>query len=412
MIKPSNETYSKDLTDLPQTGQELLLLPSAQTTPSHEIILISEDAQLIQFVQSELKTIGQVKVVSFPHSQNDDPSMRAAQLIICDSLADISTLIRSLQAKDSAEIPILILERPTHSSQIRALLGKGISDLLRFPWDGEELRLRVSIHIEIHNAKKTMRQVLDQSSTSLEVLAESVTLKARELSKINRLKDEFMAVLSHELRNPINVISGFSEILLNHCDDHETTLEAAEAIHRNAQFQVKLVQDLMDLSRGLAGKLLLDCQDMEVCSVLKELLPSVQSAARKKNQQLFVKIQTSGLIHGDPQRISQILWNLISNSIKFTPDGGTIEINLQKDGGMVVFTVQDTGVGINREFLPEIFNEFHQQDPDITKNFGGLGLGLAIVKQIVDLHHGTVTAESDGVGRGAVFTVQLPALPN
>ena len=211
----------------------------------------------------------------------------------------------------------------------------------------------------------------------------------------------------------MNVISGFAEVLLQGCEDPQTVQESAQAIYRNAQVQIKLVTDLLDVSRGITGKLVLDPRPMDLKNLINDIIPPAREAASKKGVLLIVSSEiTSGTINGDPARISQVIWNLLSNSLKFTPSGGQIEVHLSGNNQWIELKIKDSGVGIDPNFLPKVFERFLQQDSSITKNFGGLGLGLAIVRHIVELHGGQVQAHSDGIGQGATFTVLLPLLSN
>ncbi|BDI15285.1 hypothetical protein ANSO36C_10870 [Nostoc cf. commune SO-36] len=235
---------------------------------------------------------------------------------------------------------------------------------------------------------------------------------ARQQAEIaNKIKDEFLAVLSHELRTPLNSILGWSKMLRTRNFDEKTTNRALETIERNAKLQTQLIEDLLDVSRILQGKLNLNICPVSLVMVVEAALETVQLAAQAKS----IQIQTIfdprlGQVMGDPNRLQQVVWNLLSNAVKFTPAGGRVEIRLMEVGNQAQIQVSDTGKGISPEFLPYVFDYFRQADGTITRTFGGLGLGLAIVRKVVEMHGGIVQAESSGEELGATFTVELPLL--
>ncbi|MEP0983051.1 response regulator [Leptolyngbya sp. FACHB-17] len=237
----------------------------------------------------------------------------------------------------------------------------------------------------------------------------------------NRIKDEFLAMLSHELRSPLNAIIGWLSLLRSRQFDGATTTRALETVERNAKAQARLVEDLLDVSRVLQGKLRLTLRPLELLPVVEAAIDTVRPTAEAKNIQLHLALDPQiGKVSGDAERLQQVIWNLMSNAVKFTPKGGRVEVKLEKAGtdadgqSALAFdaqiTVSDTGQGIKSEFLPYVFDRFRQADSSITRTHGGLGLGLAIVRHLVDLHGGQVFADSAGEGRGATFTVRLPLL--
>ena len=236
---------------------------------------------------------------------------------------------------------------------------------------------------------------------------------AREQAETaNRIKDEFLAVLSHELRSPLNPILGWSKLLRGGKLDDTRTEYALETIERNAQLQVQLIDDLLDISRILSGKLTLNVAPVDLSFITSAALETVRLAAEAKALQIQTILSpTVGRVNGDAGRLQQVIWNLLSNAVKFTPTGGCITLKLDSVGTNAHIQVTDTGKGINPDFLPYVFEYFRQEDGATTRKFGGLGLGLAIVRQIVELHGGTVTVASLGEGQGATFTVQIPVAP-
>ncbi|MBG1245001.1 PAS domain S-box protein [Nostoc sp. NZL] len=229
----------------------------------------------------------------------------------------------------------------------------------------------------------------------------------------NRIKDEFLAVLSHELRTPLNPILGWAKLLRTRKFDEPTKIRALETIERNAKLQTQLIGDLLDVSRILQGKVRLNLYAVDLKVAIASALETVHLAAEAKSIQIQTVLSNDiGKVLGDSDRLQQVMWNLLSNAVKFTPTDGQVEVHLQQVGLDAQIQVIDTGKGINPEFLPYVFDYFRQADAKTTRVFGGLGLGLAIVRHLVELHGGTVQAESLGEGQGATFTVRLPLLKN
>jgi PAS domain S-box-containing protein len=235
---------------------------------------------------------------------------------------------------------------------------------------------------------------------------------AREQAEAaNRVKDEFLAVLSHELRTPLNPILGWAKLLRTRRFDSQAADRALEIIERNAKLQVQLIEDLLDVSRILQGKVGLNPCPVNLVTPIEAALETVRLSAEAKGIQIQTVLNPEvGQIHGDANRLQQVMWNLLSNAIKFTPSGGEVEVRLEKIGGQAQIQISDTGQGISPDFLPHVFEYFRQADATTTRHFGGLGLGLAIVHYLVELHGGTIKAESPGRDLGATFTVQLPVM--
>ncbi|MBC7969343.1 MAG: PAS domain-containing protein [Verrucomicrobia bacterium] len=231
-----------------------------------------------------------------------------------------------------------------------------------------------------------------------------------ESERVNRIKDEFLAVLSHELRSPLNPILGWTKLLQTRKLDEPKTITALEIIERNAKAQCQLIDDLLDMARVLRGKLSLNVCPVNLLKVIESAIDTVQTAAIAKSIQINPVLLAVGQVAGDAVRLQQIVWNLLTNAAKFTPSGGRIDIRLEPSDNQAQITITDTGKGISPDFLPHIFESFRQEDASVTRNHGGLGLGMAIVYQLVEAHGGTVTADSPGEGKGATFTVRLPLL--
>ncbi|MBL1178055.1 hybrid sensor histidine kinase/response regulator [Pantanalinema sp. GBBB05] len=230
-----------------------------------------------------------------------------------------------------------------------------------------------------------------------------------EAEATNRIKDEFLAVLSHELRTPLNPILGWSKLLRTGRLDATKTALALETIERNAKLQTQLIEDLLDVSRIMQGKLNLNMAPVNLSSIIKAAIETVQLAAEAKSIQIQIQLEPEiGQVLGDTARLQQVIWNLLTNAVKFTAEGGQIQIHLKRLGSQAQIQVSDTGKGVHPDFLPYVFEYFRQEDGKTTRKFGGLGLGLAIVRHLVELHGGTVAADSAGEDQGATFTVRLP----
>ncbi|MEH2175664.1 hybrid sensor histidine kinase/response regulator [Nostoc sp.] len=246
-------------------------------------------------------------------------------------------------------------------------------------------------------------------------LEKALRQQAEELKQANRNKDEFLAILSHELRSPLNPILGWSSLLKSRKFDEVTTSRALETIERNAQLQIQLIDELLDVSRIIRGKLNLTFATVNLVAVIDAALETVRLIAETKSIQIKVQVDRNvGKVSGDYNRLQQVVGNLLSNAVKFTPSRGSVEVSLSLSRELTspsaLIQVKDTGQGISPEFLPHVFEYFRQADSSTTRTFGGLGLGLAIVRHLVELHGGTVKAASPGIGQGAVFTVRLPLM--
>ena len=240
-------------------------------------------------------------------------------------------------------------------------------------------------------------------------LLEAELAARREAEAANRAKDEFLATLSHELRTPLNAIVGWTRMLLDGTLDEANRERALQIIDRNAHLQAQLVTDILDVSRIITGKMALDIRPVDLSTVIGAALDTVRPSADGKRIRLRSTIEPSArFTTGDPQRLQQVVWNLLSNAIKFTPEDGFVDVDLAGRAEKLCLTVTDTGAGIPLPFLPHVFDRFRQADSSSTREHGGLGLGLAIVRHIVESHGGSVRAESDGVGQGARFVVELP----
>jgi PAS domain S-box-containing protein len=232
-----------------------------------------------------------------------------------------------------------------------------------------------------------------------------------EAQEASRMKDEFLAVLSHELRTPLNAIAGYTRLLRGGMLQGDKAERGLEAIDRNAAWLTQIVEDVLDVSRIVSGNLRMDVQPVELALVVHNAVATLQPAADAKGVALHTMLDARvGTVAGDRDRLQQVMWNLLSNAVKFTPRGGRVEVRLERPGAEVELVVSDTGAGIAREFLPHVFERFSQADSGTTRKTGGLGLGLAIARHIVEMHGGTIEAESAGANQGSTFRVRLPQM--
>ncbi len=286
------------------------------------------------------------------------------------------------------------------------------------PYEGREMPVRLQREmngpIEERFVDLLYQPLLEADGTISGVFSHGVDITdqvraRRSAEEANRVKDEFLATLSHELRTPLAAIMGWANILQ---DGQVTSAELARGlntIERNARAQAQLIEDILDVSRVITGKLRLDVQPVDVAGVIEEAVNTVLPAVQAKDLRLQRVLDAgASLVAGDPARLQQIVWNLLSNAIKFTPRGGRVQIRLERINSHVEIVVSDTGAGIAPEVLLHVFDRFRQADSSSTRSHGGLGLGLAIVRHLVELHGGSVEAHSKGLGKGAVFTVKLP----
>ena len=276
----------------------------------------------------------------------------------------------------------------------------------------EESRRRIqAINVELEQRVQERTAQLEASNRTKDELLMREQMIRAEAEAANRAKDEFLSVLSHELRTPLNAILGWSGMLRQRTLSQDKVLRALETIERNAKSQAQLIEDILDISRIITGKLRLQVRPVNLVPVIESAIESVRLAAEAKSIRLESVLDSqAGLLLGDANRLQQVLWNLLSNALKFTPKDGRVEIRLQRVNSHAEITVSDTGLGISSDFLPFVFDRFRQHDSSTTRTYGGLGLGLAIVRQLVELHGGTVTVVSPGIGQGTTFTVTLPAM--
>ncbi|MBF2001401.1 MAG: PAS domain S-box protein [Synechococcales cyanobacterium M58_A2018_015] len=321
----------------------------------------------------------------------------------------------------------LLQQIATSPEHLRFLRGCEPASLLVVPLVARQRKLGL---LHLCFTRSSLRRYTEADVTLAEELAYRMALALdnaqlyQQAQDANRLKDEFLAVLSHELRSPLNPILGWTKLLQSRQFDAQTTARALNTIERNVKLQAQLIEDLLDVSRILRGKLALTVAPVNLITTIEAALDTVRLAADAKSITLQMQLDARvGRVAGDANRLQQVFWNLFSNAVKFTPAGGRVEVRLEavenRESGIgknnspsyAQITVSDTGKGIRRDFLPYVFDCFRQEDGKTTRQYGGLGLGLAIVRSLTELHGGTVQAESAGEGQGATFIVRLPLLP-
>ena len=341
------------------------------------------------------------------------------------------------QHRNARHTPIILVT--AHADGVQSARGYelGVVDYIQVPVVAPVMRAKVGVFLDLfltraalaranqelesRVAERTAELVLSNERLRAEIEErlraenEREELLARErllrghAEELSRLKDQFLATMSHELRTPLNAIFGWITLLRTGRLDEATQARALETIERNARAQKRLVEDLLDVSRIVTGKLGLELADVVPQRVLQGAIATMQPAADAREVRIVPALgEVSGFVRGDPARLQQVFCNLLSNAIKFTAPGGRIDVELTMSGDHVQISVADTGQGIKPEFLPHVFERFRQEDGSISRRHGGLGLGLAIVHHLVELHSGTVAAQSDGEGCGARFVVRLP----
>ncbi|MGA9994119.1 MAG: PAS domain S-box protein [Pyrinomonadaceae bacterium] len=282
--------------------------------------------------------------------------------------------------------------------------------------DGTVIDVEITAHTLIFGGRRAELVLANDITERTRAEEERIKLireqqARKDAEEANRLKDEFLTTLSHELRTPLTSILGWSQLLNTGQLDEQSRERALETIERNALAQRQLIDDLLDVSRIITGKLRLDAYPTKLAPIVEAAVDAVQPTADAKGIKIHAMVELqNGAILGDPDRLQQIIWNLLSNAIKFTPQGGRVEVELTRADSQAQITVKDTGQGIAVEFLPYVFERFRQADSSSTRTYSGLGLGLALVRHLVELHGGSVFAQSEGEGGGATFIVRLPLM--
>nr|WP_229428147.1 response regulator [Massilia soli] len=318
------------------------------------------------------------------------------------------------QRARSADIPIIFVTAflADEIDRLKAY-QRGAADFMFTPVIPQILRAKVQVFVTLATKNEELRQQankLSQRTTELTATNKRLTREIEERQAAERkshAKDEFLAMLGHELRNPLSAISSAASLIGMAGAGADTVVRARTIIQRQSQHLSRIVDDLLDLSRAMSGKILLSRQATDVSALVGACLDTFRATGRTGNYSLNVDL-APGWVDGDPTRLEQIASNLIDNALKYTPAGGTIDINIAEDGDFVVLTVTDSGVGIAPELLPHVFDVFVQGAITIDRAQGGLGIGLALVRRLVELHGGSVSARSDGASAGSTFEIRLP----
>jgi len=328
-----------------------------------------------------------------------DPSLDFRDLIYPPDRPKMLALHRQLLA---GEIPAFFLEK-RYVRKDGSTVWVRVTGTVRRNAQGRPLQF-VRLVEDINDRKS--------AEAELALLLDSERSARAEAERVSRMKDEFLATLSHELRTPLNAIMGWSQILAEGGRDAQDMTEGLKTIERNARAQSQIMEDLLDMSRIISGKIRLNVQRLDLASIVQAAVDAVRPAADAKGIRLQVVLDSyAGPVSGDPTRLQQVFWNLLSNAMKFTPKDGRVHVVLERVNSHLEVNIIDTGEGIAPEFLPYVFDRFRQADSSTTRRHGGLGLGLAIVKQLIELHGGSVRAKSPGQNRGTTFTVALPLTP-
>src|SRR5688500_6726214 len=313
----------------------------------------------------------------------------------------------------------------------------GAVDYLVKPVPADVLRSKVAVFVELFNRQEALRIAQEQLESKIaertkELASANVALSAEieervkierervqllkreqaarvEAERANRLKDEFLATLSHELRTPLNAIMGWAHVLSQTTHDRDTVLRASNVIRQNATAQAQLIDDILDVSRIIGGRLVIESGLVPVKRVIEDAINSLMPAAQAKAITVRCELIDELNVLGDRDRLQQVVWNLFSNAFKFTPKGGSVTVRLVEVDGDVQIEVQDTGIGIAADFLPFVFDRFRQADSSMSRRHNGLGLGMAIVRHLVELHGGTVAVESPGENKGTAFKLHFPS---
>jgi signal transduction histidine kinase len=284
-----------------------------------------------------------------------------------------------------------------------------IEPLYSFQMNSHNLarQVELSIFITIGVLISMLSQKRLSSDAKRQLLLRSEREARQSAEVANRLKDEFLATVSHELRSPLNAILGWTVLLRKGQLDSARAGQALETVERNAKIQSRLIEDLLDVSRLISGKLQLDSRPVSLAPIIRAAADVVRPVAESKGVQVDLSLDSIvDQVNGDPTRLEQVMWNLLSNAVKFTPAGGTVQVTLEKQNSRAEILVRDTGKGISPEFLPYVFDRFRQAD----SKAGGMGLGLSIARSLVELHGGVIEAHSEGEGRGSTFKIRIPLM--
>ena len=386
-------------------------LPNVSATdgqPRARILVADDNTDMREYLRRLLATKYDVAAVGDGESALAAMQGKRFDLVLSDVMMpklDGFGLLRALRADEKTRtIPVILLSaRAGEESRVEGL-GAGADDYLIKPFSARELMARVEAHLNLQRVRRESEEAV------LQLMAREQ--KARASAEIaNRVKDDFLAMLSHELRTPLNAIFGWTHLLkLGKLSDIERA-RGIDIIQRNAEAQRAIIDELLDISRIVTGKLQLDPKPVELVGVIEAAIDAVRPAAEAKHIEIVTTLDPNAmLVMGDAVRLQQVVWNLLSNAVKFTPPEGRVEVEVKVVGPQLEVVIRDTGEGIEPEFLPYIFERFRQADTSAKRMHGGLGLGLSIVNSLVAMHSGSIRAESEGKGKGTTFIVTLPLI--
>ena len=319
------------------------------------------------------------------------------------------TVLELLPRFAQSKVPIIVLTGgDDESAPLKAIHAGAVDYLIKDRLNATLLEKSIHYAVALKRTREQLRDAREQLEERVRERTAELTRFNEELQKADQLKDEFLAIMSHELRTPLTPILGWSRMMRSGTVGEEQFQRGLDVIERNAQLEARLVEDVLDASRIITGKLRLDFHWVNLDEILRHIVQAWQPIAESKGIVLVTDFQPVPFVWGNAQRLHQVFFNLLSNAFKFTPPQGKIAFSAKRRDGRVMIQVSDTGVGIKPEFLPHVFERFRQADSSTTRRHGGLGLGLTIVRYLVEVHGGVVSVESKGEGAGATFTVTLP----
>ena len=406
-----SEAYVEEILKwLPVNGHQLETSPpTAEAAHTRGRILLADDnGDMRDYVRRLLSARYEVETVADGEAALQAAHSKQFDLVLSDVMMpklDGFGLLQSLRADERTRtLPVILLSaRAGEESRVEGM-GAGADDYLVKPFSARELLARVEAHLSLQRERK-------RSAEKLEELM-GLEKKARVSAELaNSIKDDFLAMLSHELRTPLNAIVGWTHLLKTGTLNERDRARAVDVIERSASAQSAIINELLDVSRIITGKLTLEAQALDPATVVDAAVDAIRPAALAKEIEIVTSIErNAGLIVGEAVRLQQVIWNLLSNSVKFTPSKGRVEVELKVAGRNFEIIISDTGEGIEADFLPFIFERFRQADTSSKRKHGGLGVGLSIVRSLVEMHGGEVSATSAGPGKGATFIVKLPIM--
>ncbi len=379
-----------------------------QSAGRPRILLADDNADMRDYVRRLLAGRYEVEAVGDGGAALRAARERPFDLVLSDvmmPMLDGFGLLHALRGEEQTRtIPVILLSARAGEESCVEGMGAGADDYLVKPFSARELLARVESHINLHRERKRSAEKLEQL-----MLLEQQARASAEVA--NKVKDEFLAMLSHELRTPLNAIVGWTHLLKSGTLRETDRVRGIEVIDRNCAAQRAIIDELLDVSRIITGKLKLDPKPIDPVNVVEAAIDAIRPAALLKDIEISASIERSGgLVAGEAVRLQQVIWNLLSNAVKFTPKNGRVEVALKVAGKRFEIVVSDTGDGIPADFLPYIFDRFRQADTSARRKHGGLGVGLSIVRSLVELHGGEVAVSSDGPGKGATFTIRIPIM--